>query len=1042
MPPPNPDLQGPEKITQPSENQHAHAFTNAQEENNQSTPNNVVNAADQWSSDSEIELAVSSLNDFLSGAPTVPSILDTKDPNIRKLVAAELLAAITSLEREAPSWAQVQSPLPSEQQDDGELDSAQDLIPGRQKRERARQLFTDYGYLDDAINSLRATESSADRVEAARILGIVGSKLGTAPLIAALFDAAPEVRQAAEDALGQIGDPSVSIDPISTMTSRAVNYETPSVVESKEAKIASDAEAAFDSETAAEAKPASSTEADSETPAETEPASSEEADSYAEAASAEESEIGSSAESAILSFHSEKGKFALEQITAKDTTADAAGISSASEDLDRIRQSVVEVERQLVTVIAARKDADTEALVRAEQESAFRGEAAARRREDEEARKRAEEKAARRRLEDDRKMAAEQLGRLQAELEAQRLAEDEERLRVEVASLKQAVDEMIRQRAELEANERDAVVDARRLEAEDSLRKAEERHNAELKRLRSEEEALYRATERANAQRIEVEAERREAETQVRRFDEEKKQLAEAAAARDAEAQRLRGAEAQAHSEQEELHRQVEAMVRMSEEIATRRAEIEAQGLNALTEVEQLQEEQERMQGAERIRREAQEERLQLEAELSQQVEKEQSLLAEIRRQAEDEQQRLEEAFRLRTEEQDQRLAELETTRAELEAAAQQRSESEHRLNLEIEGLRAAEREALTRIGQAESLRTRAEDTHHVAAEKVQRIEAEARRRTMEDQRVLDKLEETRRNLELEAYGRAEQEKHLKEEIELLRSLEKEERQRIAEISSSRAEAEVRLHRERERLKLEEEALAKTEAQIEFLLDHPHDAEETAQWSDYTDKNLQAEGQPAIDNVPVVLTDEFSFAAELTPVLSGVSNVFVSPESWLLELKSADPDKRMAALASLSRHGKSEAFGLIASCFDDPSPQVRNAAARALRDREPDRTVESFTRAIEEGSPERGRNIGVAIAASGLASEALRKLSAESREDTYKALSLLFVMAKTGEIQPLTQAIEEYPEPDVCNAAVKLLNLGGQSEAAEAALQRRRERRF
>jgi hypothetical protein len=53
-------------------------------------------------------------------------------------------------------------------------------------------------------------------------------------------------------------------------------------------------------------------------------------------------------------------------------------------------------------------------------------------------------------------------------------------------------------------------------------------------------------------------------------------------------------------------------------------------------------------------------------------------------------------------------------------------------------------------------------------------------------------------------------------------------------------------------------------------------------------------------------------------------------------------------------------------------------------------------------------------------------------------LSLLFVMAKTGEIQPLVEAIEEYPEPEVCSAAVKLLNVSGQSDAADAALQRRR----
>ena len=1005
MSPPNPELKGPENNPDPSQNPSARAsedrnpesenpynraFRDTGKDSAQSKLNN--NATVQWSSSSEVELAISALKDFLSGGSTAPAILDSRDADVRQLVAAELLGAITGSDAEAASRSQDHSPSHFEQQDNGELAPPGERSSGYQKQEHARQLFIDYGYLDEAINSLRATESPDERAKAARILGIVGSQRGTAPLIAALFDDAPEVRKAAEEALGQIGDPSVSIGPISSMISGDMDYGAPYVVGPSEA----------------------------------------------EAASIEETEVGSSGEVAAANVNSDAGKSSLEQTTAEDPDA-VAEASPAFEELDQIRKDIVELERLLVEAVAARKEADKEVLIRAEQESAFRAEAATRRREDEEARKRAEEKAARRRSEDDRKMAAEQLGRLQAELEAQRLAEEEERLRLEAGSLMQTSGEMAQQRAELQASEFAIAAEARRLEAKNSLRTAEERYNAELKRLRNEEEALHRATEEATTQRTGVEIQRREAETQARRFAGENKQLAEAIAARDAEAQLLREAEAQARVEQEELHQQLEALVQVSEEVATRRAEIEAQRLNALAEVERLKEAQERMRAAERIRREAEAERLQLEAELTQQVEKEQRLLGEIRRRGEGEQQRLEEASRMRAEQQDRRLAELEALRSELEIEAQQRTEKERRLNSEIESLRAAEREALTRIGQVESLRSRAEESHHLAAEKAQRIEAEARRRTMEDQRVLDKLEETRRNLDLEAQARAEQEKHLKDEIEVLRRLEKEERHRIAEISSSRAETEVQLRRERERLKLEVEALAKAESQIEFLLERPQEGGEAAEGYDDPDENRSAR-QPAIADAPGVVTEEFAASAsEQTPVVADPRKVSVSPESFLMDLRSADPYKRMAALADLARQVNKEAFGLIAGCFDDPSTQVRNAAARALRDREPDRTVESFTRAIEEASPERARNIGVAIAASGLASEALHNLSAESREDTYKALSLLFVMAKTGEIQPLIQAIEEHPELDVCSAAVKLLNLSGQMDAAEAALQRRRE---
>jgi HEAT repeat protein len=195
-----------------------------------------------------------------------------------------------------------------------------------------------------------------------------------------------------------------------------------------------------------------------------------------------------------------------------------------------------------------------------------------------------------------------------------------------------------------------------------------------------------------------------------------------------------------------------------------------------------------------------------------------------------------------------------------------------------------------------------------------------------------------------------------------------------------------------------------------------------------------------MDEVPVVLTEEFDSVIEPNSSPIADSNASTLPASLLADISSADPDKRVAALHSLARNPTNETFSVIARCFDDPVPQVRNTAARALRDSAPERTVESFTMAIEEGSVDRVRNIGVAIAESGLAAEALQDLRTQSREDTYKALSLLFVMAKAGEIQPLLQAIEEHPESEICSAAVKLLNLSGQTNSAEAALQRRLEK--
>jgi len=69
--------------------------------------------------------------------------------------------------------------------------------------------------------------------------------------------------------------------------------------------------------------------------------------------------------------------------------------------------------------------------------------------------------------------------------------------------------------------------------------------------------------------------------------------------------------------------------------------------------------------------------------------------------------------------------------------------------------------------------------------------------------------------------------------------------------------------------------------------------------------------------------------------------------------------------------------------------------------------------------------MGQALAACGLAQEAIANLTGESRERTYDAFSLLFLMAKAGGVQPLMRAIEDYPNLEVRIAVVKLLALSG-----------------
>lgn len=153
----------------------------------------------------------------------------------------------------------------------------------------------------------------------------------------------------------------------------------------------------------------------------------------------------------------------------------------------------------------------------------------------------------------------------------------------------------------------------------------------------------------------------------------------------------------------------------------------------------------------------------------------------------------------------------------------------------------------------------------------------------------------------------------------------------------------------------------------------------------------------------------------------------IIPKGIQSRLDSEEPSERAASVLALSRLDTDEAFGEICAAFDDPAVEVRTAAARALYDLAEDR-ADSFTRALREAAPERRRQIGAALASSGLADEAIGNLTGESRDRTYDAFSLLFLMAKAGEVAPLIHAIESHPDSEVRLAVVKLLALSGQHD--------------
>jgi HEAT repeat protein len=116
------------------------------------------------------------------------------------------------------------------------------------EHEWARESFFEYGYFAETVRNLRSLASPRERAAAARALGIVGSEVATADLIAAVFDPEPEVRLAAVEALKRIGDPSVNfasldalfLTPLEEMNGPQTDFAPDSVPDFDDASEADD----------------------------------------------------------------------------------------------------------------------------------------------------------------------------------------------------------------------------------------------------------------------------------------------------------------------------------------------------------------------------------------------------------------------------------------------------------------------------------------------------------------------------------------------------------------------------------------------------------------------------------------------------------------------------------------------------------------------------------------------------------------------------------------------------------------------------------
>lgn len=143
------------------------------------------------------------------------------------------------------------------------------------------------------------------------------------------------------------------------------------------------------------------------------------------------------------------------------------------------------------------------------------------------------------------------------------------------------------------------------------------------------------------------------------------------------------------------------------------------------------------------------------------------------------------------------------------------------------------------------------------------------------------------------------------------------------------------------------------------------------------------------------------------------------------ELAHRRAQLKVAAMSDLATVGEDNSLEVITKSLEDPSASVRNAAVRALYRVNAGFAASFFNQALREGPLDRRRRIGAALAGSGLVEEAIQQLKTDGSQNLYGTLSLLFLVAKAGEVQPLMGLLESHPGLELRLALIELLGSTG-----------------
>ncbi len=144
-----------------------------------------------------------------------------------------------------------------------------------------------------------------------------------------------------------------------------------------------------------------------------------------------------------------------------------------------------------------------------------------------------------------------------------------------------------------------------------------------------------------------------------------------------------------------------------------------------------------------------------------------------------------------------------------------------------------------------------------------------------------------------------------------------------------------------------------------------------------------------------------------------------------------DPDSavRAGAVSSLGAIDHLSVFAFVLIALGDESREVRAAAARALTSLHFDR-ADAYNRVIETATAEVLKAVASSCVKTGIAAQAIHRLTSEDRRQAYEAFSLMTLLAKADETQPILDAIESFGDNEIRLCAVRVLNIAGQPDVA------------